>query len=91
VTSYLSQTGFIPARAQSIQFKAMWGGSLVVSLNGEALSLVPFGGTLYGASVNKFSGSTAELRFTPLPNSPPQAPINNLRLDSIFFSTQPIP
>ena len=89
-TSYLSQTGFIPTNAQSLLFKAS-GSRYVVSLNGQALNLSPLDGNLYGANVKRFKGTSAELRFTVLTNLPPQPPINTLLLDSISFSTRPVP
>jgi hypothetical protein len=90
LTSYLSQTGLIPTNAQALLFKAN-GSKYVVSLNGQALALSPLGGNLYGADVTRYRGTSAELRFTVLTNLPPQLPVNTLLLDSISFSTRPVP
>jgi hypothetical protein len=50
----------------------------------NSLNLVPLGGKLYGADITRFAGMTAELRFTVFPGSA-------LLLDSISFSTRPVP
>jgi hypothetical protein len=90
VTSYLSQTGLIPAGARSLLFKAS-GSNYVVSLHGQSLTPSRLGGNLYGANVTPFAGTSAELRFTVLTNTPPQSALNSLYLDSISFSTRPVP
>ncbi len=87
----ISQSGVVPATAESIRFKAQPGlGTLAVSLAGLDLPFFPLttgtNYTLYGADVSALAGQTAELRFVavaPLPN--------NWNLDSIVFSNQPIP
>jgi hypothetical protein len=96
VSSYLSQTGFIPNNARSIQFKAnIYNLALVaVTLNGQPLylwTLTTSQGTFFQGDVTPFSGTTAELRFTVLPIPPPQPAITILRLDSISFSSRPAP
>ncbi len=101
VDSAIAQTGLVPGFAQSLQFKALHGGGLgsgpgdlVVTLGGQTLSLIPVGNganyTLYGADVRNWAGQTAELRFTAVAVSP-HARNNNWFLDSIAFSTTPIP
>lgn len=89
-TSYLTQTGYIPRGINSLSFKAQ-GSNYVLSLNGQALNVISLGGNLYGANIAAFAGTTAELRFTVLLTPSPQPPINTLYLDSIQFSTRPVP
>ncbi len=91
ISSYLSQTGTIPLEARSLLFISGSGGPFVVSLNGQDLNVVSLGGTLYGANVSNFSGTTAELRFTAETNPPPQPGGFHLFLDSISFSTRVVP
>ncbi len=97
----ISQIGLIPPAAQSIQFKAQHGlnlgsgpGDLVVTLGGDILSLTSVGSggnyTLYGADVRNWAGRTAELRFTVL-SVTPNIGSSSWFLDSIVFSTTPIP
>lgn len=95
LSASLSQVGFIPETARSIQFKAQyWGPYCRVSLNGQVLQPVPLQTTtqftLYSADVAKFSGTTAELTFTVLPEIPHRDD-KFLVLDSILFSSQLIP
>ena len=92
----LSQTGLVPTTAQSLEFKAYFVGVGVftVTLGSQQLSLTPLGSgsnyTLYGADIHAVAGQTAELDFTLLAEDPH---VNNryLFLDSIQFSSQPIP
>jgi hypothetical protein len=95
----LSQTGLVPASAQSLWFKALWEGyspssAVEVALGGQTLSLFPMGGgtnyTLYAADVRSFSGRTAELNFTLLAQRP-HGGDNFLFLDSVQFSDQAVP
>jgi hypothetical protein len=93
LSSYLSQTGYIPANARSMQFKS--NGGALVTLNGQALNpqnpTMSVGGNVFHADVTKFAGTTAELRFTVQPNPPPGLAIAIVSLDSIAFSTRPVP
>ena len=72
---------------QSLQFRAT-GGNFQVSLSGQTLSLTPLldtsSYTLYGADVTSFAGTVNELNFTVFSRG-------SLFLDSISFSTSPIP
>ena len=92
LSSYLSQTGYIPANARSMQFKSN-GGALVTlngqPLNPQILTTTSAGGNVFHADVTKFAGTTAELRFTVQPNPPPSLAIVIVSLDSIAFSTRP--
>ena len=89
----LSQTGLIPSFAQSVQFRAAFG-RVEVSLDGEVLSRVPLQVTseytLFGADVTQSAGQVRELRFTVFAPSDGGGGLPEL-LDSISFSSQPIP
>ena len=93
----LSQTGLVPSGTQSLLFRAFFEGlpgSFAVKLGGQTLSLIPLGSganyTLYGADVSSLANQTAELDFTVFAQQPHQDNFY-LSLDSIQFSTQPIP
>jgi hypothetical protein len=93
----LSQTGLVPSAAQSLLFRAnlyVNPGAFVVTLGGQALSLVPLGGganyTLYGADIHPLAGQTAELDFTVVAERPHTANYTVL-LDSIQLSGTAIP
>ncbi len=96
----LSQTGTVPAGTQSLLFEARLVGdsasALDVTLGGQSLSLIRVldtpDYTLYGADVNAWAGETAELDFTLHAYDPYTMPtMRILLLDSIRFSSQPIP
>ncbi|HEV2331295.1 MAG TPA: hypothetical protein VGY56_21135 [Verrucomicrobiae bacterium] len=87
-TASLGQTGTIPGTAQSLVFWANIGGSLEVSFDGQALSLVDVSNamnyTVYAANISSFAGETGQLLFT--------APVQTeTELDNIQFSTSPVP
>src|SRR5439155_10474795 len=93
------QIGLIPTTAQTLTFKGYFESSdglnsLVVAVGGQSLSIVPLqvGSpfTLYGVDVRAFSGQTNELSFTVMAQRP-HVYDNTLFLDSIAFSSQPIP
>lgn len=92
----LSQTGIVPIGTQSLLFEGRAFGtpSFTVALGGQTLSLVTLlarpNSTLYGADVHNLAGQLAELTFTVYPESP-HINDNYLYLDSIQFSTQPVP
>jgi hypothetical protein len=98
VNTSLSQTGIIPAGTKSLEFKAQEvfdsSGSLVVTLGGQTLSLVTLGSgpnyTLYGADISNWSGQNAQLTFT-VPGETPHVNDEYVFLDSIEFSSNPIP
>src|SRR6266699_1897001 len=94
----LSQTGLVPAAAQSLLFRADLDGSpaaLVVTHGGQALPLFPLGGgtnyTLYGADIRALAGQQDELNFTVLAQRPYAGDLHNVFLDSIQFSGTAIP
>ena len=63
----ISQTGLVPADAISLRFVQLPGwitSSLQVSLNGQNLSYISLGGTVWGADISAFAGQTATLTFS---------------------------
>ncbi len=64
----VSQSGLIPANAQSVRFRTPANGSIIsVSLGGQPLSLVSLAQTLnyrvYGADISPFAGQVQTLTF----------------------------
>ena len=90
----ITQTGLVPSEAQSLLFRAQTFYPFSVSLGGEPLSLLPVavGGnyTVFGADITAWAGQESELRFT-VPTDGNLMTENVLLLDSIEFSTTPIP
>ncbi len=94
----LSQTGFVPAGTESLQFKANeWfdlSGAFAVTLGGQTLSLTVLGTgpnyTLYGADVSQWANQTAQLAFTVFGENP-HVNDETLFLDAIQFSSQTVP
>jgi hypothetical protein len=85
----ISQTGFVPLNANSLQFvgyDGYWNGD--VSLGGQNLGLTVLEQTgsliLYGADIRSFAGSTQELRFTAVRRT-------GLFVDEIRFSSVVVP
>jgi hypothetical protein len=82
-TASLGQTGTIPSTAESMVFWANISGSLDVSFDGQALSLVDVSNavnyTVYAANISPFAGQTGQLLFT--------APVQTeTEFDNIQFS-----
>jgi len=94
----LSQTGLVPAGTQSLQFDAYTvfdsSGSFNVTLGGVTLALVVLANyanyTVYGANIASFADETEPLVFT-VPAETPHVNDEYLYLDSIEFSSSPIP
>lgn len=92
----LSQTGLVPVNAESLRFRtfATPFGSVRVLLGGQQLSLFPLTSganyTVFGADIHSWQGQVAQLDFTVIAQRPHVVNIN-IFLDSIEFSTQPIP
>ena len=93
----LSQTGFVPAAAQSLLFRAdvyANPGAFVVTLGSQPLSFFPLlagtNYTLYGADVRAWAGQTAELDFTVIAQRP-HVDVYTVLLDSIQFSGIAVP
>lgn len=98
-TATIAQTSLVPIGAESLRFRAHFEGhdslsSFTVTLGNQPLFLVPVASganyTLYAADVHAYGGQTAELGFTVHAYLQQFAP-DYLFLDSIQFSTQPIP
>ena len=94
----LVQTGLIPVNAQSLRFSA-YSYSLNpvtfgVTLGGQNLSLMPIQNgprsIVYGADIQAFAGQTVAMAFTTFAQQP-HVSNNYFFLDSIQFSTEPIP
>jgi hypothetical protein len=91
----ISQTGFVPVSAESLDFKAerfgVGVGTLQVSLGGQNLSYFALSNgpnyTLYGADISAFAGQTEQLTFSALDDQYP----NNWAIDDIQFSSEPVP
>ncbi len=89
----ISQTGLVPATAESILFRAKEGaGPLILSMGGQSLPIFAVGSgsnyTLYGADISAYSGQTEQLEF-----SAPSGYFanNNWMIDNIQFSSSPVP
>jgi hypothetical protein len=90
--SSLSQQGDIPAGMRSLRFLGPPRPSAVIAVNGTVLELVslPNPGSslpLWGADITAFAGSNVDLRLSSV--HPPMG--NVAGIDSLRFSTQPIP
>lgn len=91
VSASMSQTGFVPINAESLQFEARTYSSFTVSLGGQDLSLIPLettaNYTLYGAAISQFAGRVDTLTITALGGGPNA--VNYF--DSFVFSPSVIP
>ena len=89
----IAQTGLIPVGTSSIRLKAS-GTDFAVWLGGQNIPMVELSTgpnyVLYGGDVSWLAGQTGELRLSALP-LPPHYLFNNVLLDSIVFSAQPVP
>lgn len=98
-TASLSQTGLVPANAVYLEFEGNLAAptltSLSVSLGGQALSLVTLESgsnyTLYGANISAFAGQIEPLVFTDQVVQPAGGDADPSYIDSISFSTSPVP
>jgi hypothetical protein len=82
----IKQAGDVPSSAQSLLFKANASdGGFAVTLGGNSIPIIPLEVTsnyvLYGGDISSFAGQTTVLAFSS----------SYLYLDSITFSSQPIP
>jgi hypothetical protein len=89
----LSQTGLVPAAAQSIQLKNAGSSSFVVTLGGQSVPMVALSSTpaftLYGGNIGGLGGSTEQLTITA--SAPPPGAMNFVEVDDIIFSSQFVP
>jgi hypothetical protein len=100
-TATLSQTGLVPANAQSIQmdvaypFGTQFAGSFTVALGSQTISMSPLqtlaNYTIYGGNVAAYAGDVETLTITQYDVAPPTVPPSAMELDNIIFSNQPIP
>ncbi len=87
----LSQTGLVPADAQSISFLVPPGqnenypAATVVTLNGVDVPLIPIAGGRVAGNVSAFAGSVAQLTFSTINSA------DWLYFDDIQFSTSEVP
>jgi hypothetical protein len=85
----LSQTGLVPADAQSISFLiGSRGSDAAVSLNGVNISLTQIAGGRLAGDISAFAGSLATLTFSAALN---RVGDNALYFDDIQFSSSPVP
>lgn len=86
----ISQTGLVPAFADSLLFEAQGSGPLVVSLGGQDINFFPVGSgpdyTLYGADIAAYGNQTAQLTFSAL-----EGEYNFWNIDNIQFSLLAVP
>ncbi len=100
VSSMIGQRGLVPNGTQSLQMEISTDGYLlplgqfIVTLNGQAISMVPLATfptyTLYGGDVSSFGNQLAALEITA-PGVTSGVLGNPILLDDIVFSSQPIP
>jgi hypothetical protein len=87
----LSQTGLVPANAQSISFLVpagqndIYAAYTVVSLNGLEVPLVPITGGRVGGNISAFAGSVAQLTFSTINAN------DWIYFDDIQFSPSSVP
>ena len=86
----LSQTGMVPANAQSINFLVSSSeADAVVTLNGVPISLTPIAGGRLAGDVTAFAGTEAQLTFSTIVG--PAYPGDSLYFDDVQFSSSPVP
>lgn len=96
----LSQTGLVPASANSILLYVNMGPQRLatnfsVSLGGQPIQMVAlqtyasYSYILYGGSVSSFAGQVADLTLTSLSSG--DGGVNPFALDDIQFSSSPVP
>jgi PEP-CTERM motif len=89
----ISQTGLVPASANTLEFEAQGGqpGTLQVTLGGQYLSLIVLSNasnyTVYGADISAFANQTEPLTFISLP----QGGSDGWTIDNIQFSVVAVP
>jgi hypothetical protein len=87
----LSQTGLVPANAQSISFlvpsgqNGIYSTTTVVTLNGVNIPLMPIAGGRVGGNVSAFAGNLAQLTFSTINSN------DSIYFDDIQFSSSPVP
>jgi hypothetical protein len=86
VNAYISQTGVVPADAQSLHFLAT--GNFAVSINGNSLAPYALGNNEYAVDVSAYAGSISELRIV---NMNTQPNFSMVMVDAFSFSSTPVP
>ena len=89
----LSQTGVVPAGAQSISILlvgTIFGGGMVVTLNGVNIPLVPIGDGYVGGNISGFAGDTAQLTISTVNSATVNSP-DWVYFDDIEFSPSSVP
>jgi hypothetical protein len=89
----LSQTSLIPAGAQSISILlggTIFGGGMVVTLNGVNIPLVPIGDGYVGGNISGFAGDTAQLTISTVNSATVNSP-DWVYFDDIQFSPSSVP
>jgi hypothetical protein len=85
VNAFLSQSGIVPANAQSLRLLAS--GPLEIRVNGNVTPLVPFGDQSFAVDISAYAGSLAEIRFI----NPSMQFFHSVTIDSISFSAAAVP
>ncbi len=89
----ISQTGQIPATAQSLTFYGNLFGNIQVTFNGNNLSFSAIGNganyTIYGVDISAYAGQTGQLQFTAFSGA--EFTTGSALLDNIQFSTAAVP
>jgi hypothetical protein len=96
VSASIAQTGLVPIGSLSLQFWAVTDpADLAVTFDGQNIPIVPLtpGPSYYelqeyGGDISQYAGQVGQLQFSAEPNDFPFA---NVYLDSIIFSTSPVP
>ena len=89
----LSQTGLIPASAQSISILlggTIFAGGMVVTLNGVNIPLVAIGNGHVGGDISGFAGDTAQLTISTFNSATVNSP-DWVYFDNIQFSSAAVP
>jgi hypothetical protein len=97
--SYISQTGLVPANAQSIQMDlsvlGFPGVPYVIAINGQSISMSPLqtfpNYTVYGGNISAYAGQDATLSITQDAPVGEAAESGILEVDDIVFSPSSIP
>lgn len=94
VAASITQLGTVPADSQSIQAKMPVGTTdFLVTFNGSAIPMSPLTSTaqyaVYGGDISGFAGVSGTLAITAAPL--PQNPYNGFVIDSLVFSSEPVP
>lgn len=95
VSASIAQTGLVPAGSLSLQFAAIADlTDLAVTFNGQNIPIQQLTSgpnyqlQRYGGDISSYAGQIGELQFSADPNTDPFA---SVYLDSIIFSTLPVP